>query len=77
MIFDSVFNSFRGIVAYFKVLNGEIRKGDKVKFVSTGQEYNAEEIGILKLEKQAVPEISASPSAREREERREFHLAAS
>ena len=49
LIFDSVFNSFRGIVAYFKVLNGEIRKGDKVKFVATGKEYIAEEVGTLKL----------------------------
>ena len=49
LIFDSVFNSFRGIIAYFKVVNGEIRKGDKVKFVATGKEYYAEEIGTLKL----------------------------
>jgi GTP-binding protein LepA len=49
LIFDSVFNSFRGIIAYFKVINGEIRKGDKVKFVATGKEYYAEEIGTLKL----------------------------
>jgi GTP-binding protein LepA len=59
MIFDSVFNSFRGIEVYFRVFNGTIKKGDKVKFVSTGQEYFAEEIGVLKLEKQAVNEISA------------------
>jgi GTP-binding protein LepA len=59
MIFDSVFNSFRGIEVYFRVINGTIRKGDKVKFVSTGQEYNAEEIGVLKLDKQATPEIQA------------------
>ena len=49
LIFDSVYNSFRGIVAYFKVINGEIRKGDKVKFVATGKEYIAEEVGTLKL----------------------------
>src|SRR5690606_42033042 len=49
LIFDSVFNSFRGIMAYFKVENGEIRKGDKVKFVATGKEYIADEIGTLKL----------------------------
>lgn len=49
LIFDSVFDSFRGIVAYFKVLNGEIRKKDKVKFVATGKEYIAEEVGTLKL----------------------------
>jgi GTP-binding protein LepA len=59
MIFDSVFNSFRGIEVYFRVVNGTIKKGDKVRFVSTGQDYNAEEIGILKLDKQAVPEIKA------------------
>jgi GTP-binding protein LepA len=49
LIFDSIFNSFRGIIAYFKILNGTIRKGDRVKFVNTGLEYNAEEIGVLKL----------------------------
>ena len=52
LIFDSVYNSFRGIIAYFKVLEGEIRKGDHVKFVATGKEYHADEIGILKLEKE-------------------------
>ena len=51
MIFDSVFNSFRGIEVYFRVFNGEIRKNDKVKFVNTGMEYNADEIGVLKLDK--------------------------
>ncbi|CAG0987628.1 Elongation factor 4 [Flavobacteriales bacterium] len=50
LIFDSVFDSFRGIKAYFKVINGEIRKGDKVKFMATEKEYNADEIGILKLQ---------------------------
>src|SRR5690554_6605603 len=49
LIFDSVYNSFRGIMAYFKVVNGEIRKGDRVKFVATGKEYEADEIGTLKL----------------------------
>lgn len=49
LIFDSVFNSFRGIMAYFKVENGEIRKNDKVKFIATGKEYTADEIGTLKL----------------------------
>lgn len=52
LIFDSVFDSFRGIVAYFKVLNGEIRKKDKVKFVATDREYIAEEVGTLKLKQQ-------------------------
>ncbi|MBK1439183.1 elongation factor 4 [Parapedobacter sp. ISTM3] len=49
LIFDSVFNSFRGIMAYFKVENGEIRKGDRVKFIATGKEYIADEIGTLRL----------------------------
>lgn len=49
LIFDSVFNSFRGIIAYFKVVNGEIRKNDKVKFIATGKEYIADEVGTLKL----------------------------
>ncbi|RQO69555.1 MULTISPECIES: translation elongation factor 4 [unclassified Pedobacter] len=49
LIFDSVFNSFRGIIAYYKVVNGEIRKGDKVKFINTGKEYLADEVGVLKL----------------------------
>lgn len=49
LIFDSVFNSFRGIIAYFKISNGEIRKGDKVKFIHTGKEYEADEIGVLQL----------------------------
>lgn len=51
LIFDSVFNQFRGIIAYFRVMDGEIRKGDKVKFFATGKEYAADEVGILKLEK--------------------------
>ena len=49
LIFDSVFNPFRGIIAYFKVLNGSVATGDKVKFVATGQEYDAEEVGVLKM----------------------------
>jgi GTP-binding protein LepA len=49
LIFDSIFNSFRGIIAYIKIVNGTIRKGEKVKFVNTDHEYNAEEIGVLKL----------------------------
>ncbi|MCX6290683.1 MAG: translation elongation factor 4 [Bacteroidetes bacterium] len=51
LIFDSVFNSFRGIIAYYRVIDGEIKKGDRVKFVATDHEYIAEEIGILKMEK--------------------------
>ena len=50
LIFDSVFNSFRGIIAYFKIENGVIRKGDKVKFFNTGMEYTADEIGVLKMD---------------------------
>ena len=50
LIFDSVFNSFRGIIAYFKILNGSIRPGDKVKFFNTGMEYDADEIGVLKMD---------------------------
>lgn len=49
MIFDSVFNSFRGIIAYFRIRNGVLKKGDKVRFFSTGKTYNADEIGILKM----------------------------
>ena len=48
LVFDSVFNSFRGIIAYFKVVNGTIRKGDRVRFVQTGKEYDADEIGVLR-----------------------------
>ena len=49
LIFDSVFNSFRGVIAYFKIKNGSIRKGDSVKFFNTGMEYDAEEVGVLKM----------------------------
>ena len=50
LIFDSVFNSFRGIIAYFKITNGCIHQGDKVKFFNTGQEYVADEVGVLKMD---------------------------
>ena len=59
LIFDSVFNSFRGIIAYFKIENGTIRKGDLVKFVNTGKEYDADEIGVLKLDMFPTSELSA------------------
>ena len=59
LIFDSVFNSFRGIIAYFKIVNGTINKGDLVKFVNTEKEYYAEEIGILKLEMSPTKTLSA------------------
>jgi GTP-binding protein LepA len=59
LIFDSVFNPFRGIIAYFKIENGTIRKGDFVKFVATGKEYDADEIGVLKLDLSPRDELSA------------------
>ena len=59
LIFDSVFNPFRGIIAYYKIINGTIRTNDFVKFVSTGKEYHADEIGILKLDMQPRKELSA------------------
>ena len=59
LIFDSVFNPFRGIIAYFKIENGSIRKNDFVKFVATGKEYNADEIGVLKLDMQPCETLSA------------------
>lgn len=59
LIFDSVYNSFRGIVAYYKVIDGEIRKNDKVKFVNTGKEYIAEEVGILRLDKEPRAVVKA------------------
>ena len=59
LIFDSVFNPFRGIIAYFKIVNGTIRKNDFVKFVATGKEYHADEIGVLKLDMAPREELSA------------------
>ncbi|MBQ3605964.1 MAG: translation elongation factor 4 [Muribaculaceae bacterium] len=59
LIFDSVFNPFRGIIAYFKIVNGRIRKNDFVKFVATGKEYHADEIGVLKLDMVPGQELSA------------------
>jgi GTP-binding protein LepA len=59
LIFDSLFNSFRGIIAYFRIVNGEIRKGDHVKFVATGKEYDADEIGVLKLGQEPKAVLSA------------------
>ena len=58
LIFDSVFNSFRGIIVYYRILNGSIKKGDKVKFVSTDQEYFADEVGILKLKMSEKPIVT-------------------
>ncbi len=59
LIFDSVFNPFRGIIAYFKIVNGRISKDDFVKFVATGKEYHADEIGILRLDMSPRQELSA------------------
>lgn len=59
LIFDSVFNSFRGIIAYFRIINGTIRTGDLVKFYATEKEYNADEIGVLQLKQVPQNELSA------------------
>ncbi len=59
LVFDSVFNSFRGIIAYFKVVNGTIRTGERVRFFNTGKEYDADEIGVLKLDMQPTKELYA------------------
>ena len=59
LVFDSVFNPFRGIIAYFKVVNGTMNSGDRVRFFNTGKEYDADEIGVLKLNMQPTNEISA------------------
>ena len=59
LIFDSVFNSYRGIIAYFRVVNGTMRTNDLVKFFATGKEYNADEIGVLQLHQVPVNELSA------------------
>ena len=58
LIFDSVFNPFRGIIAYFKILNGQIHSGEHVKFVNTGEEYDADEIGVLKMTMQPQKMLS-------------------
>ncbi len=59
LIFDSIFNSFRGIIAYFKIINGTIKKGDLVKFVSTEKTYDADEVGVLKLKMEPRAELAA------------------
>jgi GTP-binding protein LepA len=59
LIFDSVFNSFRGIIAYFRVFNGTIKKGDKIKFVATGEEYFADEVGLLRMGLVPAAEVKA------------------
>jgi GTP-binding protein LepA len=57
LVFDSVYNSFRGIIVYFRVLNGTIRKGEKIKFFNTGKEYDAEEVGYLQMTLMPMPEV--------------------
>ncbi|HTL09433.1 MAG TPA: translation elongation factor 4, partial [Chitinophagaceae bacterium] len=57
LVFDSVFNSFRGIIVYYRILQGSLKKGDKIKFVSTDQQYEADEVGILKLKMTEKPEV--------------------
>jgi GTP-binding protein LepA len=59
MIFDSVFNPFRGIIAYYRVKNGVIKKGDRVRFLNTGKDYNADEVGILKMDLSPKKEVKA------------------
>ena len=59
MIFDSVFNSFRGIIAYYRIRNGVIKKGQKIRFMNSGRDYNADEIGILKMELSPRKEVRA------------------
>ncbi len=59
LIFDSVFNSYRGIIAYFRIFNGRIRTNDLVKFFATGKEYNADEIGVLQIKQMPKAELSA------------------
>ena len=59
LVFDSVFNPFRGIISYFRIVNGTLRTGDHVKFVSTGREYDADEVGVLRLNMEPCKELSA------------------
>jgi GTP-binding protein LepA len=59
LVFDSVYNPFRGVETYFRVINGEIKKGQKIKFVATGKDYFADEVGTLKLTQKAKPSIKA------------------
>ncbi|MCB0599591.1 MAG: translation elongation factor 4 [Saprospiraceae bacterium] len=59
LIFDSVFNSFRGVIAYFRILNGTLRKGDQVRFVNTGKQYQADEVGVLRFTPEPKEELEA------------------
>ncbi|NBT15212.1 MAG: elongation factor 4 [Chitinophagia bacterium] len=65
LIFDSVFNSFRGIIVYYRILNGSIKKGEKIKFISTDMDYDADEVGILKLSMQEQKEVQCGDVADE------------
>ena len=59
LIFDSIYNPFRGVETYFRVINGEIKKGDKVKFLATGKDYNVDDVGLLKLKQEPKNSVSA------------------
>lgn len=59
LIFDSVFNAYRGVIAYFRILNGTIKTGEKVRFVNTGKEYYADEVGVLRMKQEPKEELSA------------------
>ncbi|MFX5476913.1 EF-Tu/IF-2/RF-3 family GTPase, partial [Acinetobacter baumannii] len=59
LIFDSVYNSFRGIIVYYRILNGVLKKNDKIRFISTGSDYNADEVGVLKLNMTPKDEVRA------------------
>lgn len=59
LIFDSVFNSFRGVIAYFRIMNGTLRKGDKVRFVNAEKEYNTDEVGVLRMKQEPRNELAA------------------
>ena len=59
LVFDSVFNPFRGIISYFRIMNGTLKTGDHVKFFSTGREYDADEVGVLRLNMEPCKELKA------------------
>ena len=59
MIFDSVFNPFRGIIAYYRIKNGTLNKGEKIKFINTGRSYHADEIGVLKMDLSPKKQVKA------------------
>ena len=59
LIFDSIYNPFRGVETYFRVINGKIKKGDRIKFLATGKDYNADDVGLLKLKQEPKDSVSA------------------